>query len=187
MTVYAGETAGFMCDDEDDVDGLPRCPLAATVSVQVLDSSGAVLLVETTMTLQVLQKGSGAGGAATGGSGSTIQDTGKAWDVNKWKDACVRIAGGTGVGQERRIKGNTATVITIDQDQVVNGVPVGAFSPAPDATSVYEVHRAQYRKNWDTPADRVGEELTAVFRARNTSPAWMTSEALTFRLEARSV
>jgi hypothetical protein len=44
----------------------------------------------------------------------------------------VRIVAGTGIGQERKIKGNTATTITIADDDA-------AFSPVPDATSQFRV------------------------------------------------
>ena len=47
----------------------------------------------------------------------------------------VRIVSGTGAGQQRRIKSNTATTITLADDEP-------DFSPAPDATSVFRVlHR----------------------------------------------
>lgn len=53
-------------------------------------------------------------GTATGTqSASTLQDTSKAWTVNEWADHVVRITGGTGVDQIRRIVSNTADTLTI--------------------------------------------------------------------------
>lgn len=188
MTVYAGETVGFKAALEDDTDTKPQCPLPTQVTLQVKKSDEAtVLLVETAMRLQVLDQGSNAG-AGTGGSPTTIADTGQAWDPDEWRDACVRITAGTGIGQERRIKSNTATVLTIDTKQVVNGFPVGAFSVAPDATSVYQLHRSIYKLNWDSPTNLAGQVVVGIVRSRQDPPnGYLSVEKVRVELEEPAI
>jgi len=62
-----------------------------------------------------------------------LDDSSKDWAVNIWAGSYVRIIGGTGVGQARRILSNIATGI----------VPVNAFSTAPDETSEYMVYPSE--------------------------------------------
>jgi hypothetical protein len=68
-------------------------------------------------------------GTATSGASTTITDSTKAWDVNRWRNYSVRIMAGTGAGQIRPIASNTATAITV----------VGTWVTAPDSTSVYTI------------------------------------------------
>jgi hypothetical protein len=62
-----------------------------------------------------------------------LDDSSKDWAVNIWAGSYVRIIGGTGVGQARRIDSNTATGI----------VPVNVFTTAPDGTSEYMVYPSE--------------------------------------------
>jgi hypothetical protein len=55
-----------------------------------------------------------------------------AWTVNCLKNFVVRIIDGSGIGERRRIVGNTATTITVDKP----------FVATPDATSDYEIYGA---------------------------------------------
>jgi hypothetical protein len=64
----------------------------------------------------------------TGSSTTTLGDTTKTWTVDQWANYEVKITAGTGVGTEKRILGNTASVLYLD----------GAIT-TPDATSVYYI------------------------------------------------
>lgn len=68
-------------------------------------------------------------GTATGGSTTTLADTGKSWTVNGHANRAVTILSGTGAGQYGRIASNTSTTLTIGT----------AWAVAPDATSVYKI------------------------------------------------
>jgi F0F1-type ATP synthase membrane subunit c/vacuolar-type H+-ATPase subunit K len=67
-------------------------------------------------------------GTATGGSGTTLTDSGQSWTSSDLIGSAVAIVGGTGAGQVEAITANTATEIT-----------VSSFSPTPDATSQYAI------------------------------------------------
>lgn len=66
-------------------------------------------------------------GTASAGAGSTLTDGTKSWATNQWANFQVRITGGTGRGQVRRIASNTGTVLTV----------ASAWTTNPDATSTY--------------------------------------------------
>lgn len=68
-------------------------------------------------------------GTATGGSTSTLVNSGKTWTTNQWTNFTVRITAGTGIGQTRNIASNTGTTLTT----------ATVFTTAPDATSVYAI------------------------------------------------
>jgi hypothetical protein len=68
-------------------------------------------------------------GIATAGSSTTITDSTKAWEVNRWRNYVVRIMAGTGAGQYRPIASNTATALTT----------VGTWATTPDSTSVFTI------------------------------------------------
>lgn len=76
-------------------------------------------------------------GTATSGTTLTLTDTGKAWTTafntptTTPQGGWVKITGGTGIGQVRRVTLNTGTVLTVGP----------AFDTAPDATSTYAVWR----------------------------------------------
>lgn len=69
-------------------------------------------------------------------STTTLNDTGKSWTVNAYQPAgsvafyLVEITGGTGVGQRRGIKSNTATQLTVTY----------RWDTTPDATSTYAIY-----------------------------------------------
>ena len=52
-------------------------------------------------------------GTAESGAADTLTDNNKNWAENTWVPGAIRIIGGTGDGQYRRIIGNTATTITV--------------------------------------------------------------------------
>lgn len=87
-------------------------------------------ITETASTLQ--HAGTGLmSGTATSSTGTTLVDTGAGWTssalVTKW----IRITGGTGSGQIRKISANIATAVT-----------VSAWTTNPDTTSTYQIVEA---------------------------------------------
>ena len=68
-------------------------------------------------------------GTTASATTTTLTDGIKAWPVNGWANAQVRIKAGTGAGQVRSIASNTATVLTIGTTWTVT----------PDATSIYVI------------------------------------------------
>jgi hypothetical protein len=89
-------------------------------------------------------------GTATGGSTSTLVDSGKAWTPDAYIGKYVKITGGTGIGQVRRITDNDATTLTIDTAD-------GNWT-APDATSTYEIFNAYATHTYD-----LADSLDALF------------------------
>lgn len=71
-------------------------------------------------------------GTATAGAVGSITDSAKAWTTNQLKGKSLYIASGNGAGQSRAIAYNSATQLFVAAN----------FSPAPDATSQYEVFAA---------------------------------------------
>jgi hypothetical protein len=57
----------------------------------------------------------GDSGAATGGTTTTVIDSGQTWTVNEWAGAWVRMVDGTAgnIGQFREVLSNTATTLTV--------------------------------------------------------------------------
>lgn len=88
----------------------------------------------------ILGVGLFASGTATGGSASTLVDTGKTWTVNALAGYLVYITGGVGPDQVRKIASNTATILTVTPDWTV----------AAAATSTYKIFYA----------DNLSENLT---------------------------
>jgi hypothetical protein len=70
-------------------------------------------------------------GKATGGSSTTLTDTGKAWRVNVWAGTRVKIISGTAIGLHGAISSNTATELTVDW---------GDAGTYPDSTSNYVIY-----------------------------------------------
>lgn len=69
-------------------------------------------------------------GTSTGSNGPvTLNNTGKSYTTNQFVNYGIRITGGTGAGQSRIIKSNSATVITVEYPWAV----------VPDATSTYVI------------------------------------------------
>jgi hypothetical protein len=87
----------------------------------------------------------------------TITDTLKAWVVNQWVGYNVRIMTGPGVGQVRKVLGNTATVLTLGDSTISaheSRYNPMLFSPAASATagaqSMYQIESATVTvdSNW---------------------------------------
>jgi hypothetical protein len=93
----------------------------------------------------------------------TITDTLKAWTFNQWVGYQVRIVAGPGVGQVRKIIGNTATVLTLGDSttsahELYHYNPA-IFSPAISATagtqSIYQIESSVITvdSSWATTPD----------------------------------
>jgi len=81
-------------------------------------------------------------GTATSGAASTLTDNTKSWGVNSYQNKYVKIVGGTGIGQTRKITSNTSDTLTITPN----------WTTPPDATSVYQIldnNSLQYIKRLD--------------------------------------
>lgn len=82
---------------------------------------------------------------ASGGSMTTIVDSGAGWTVNAYQGKMVRITGGTGVGQICVVKSNTSDTITVagswyrSLDTIVTGGGIEGKGVAPNATSTFVV------------------------------------------------
>ncbi len=85
-------------------------------------------------------------GTATGTqTSSTLQDTTQSWTTNQYQNMIVRITGGTGSGQVRKIVSNTSNTLTI-------GSGFYDWVTTPDATSTYEI-LISHRITIATPGD----------------------------------
>jgi hypothetical protein len=98
-----------------------------------------------------------AAGTATGGSNTTLVNSGKAWAVDQWKNFQIRIVGGTGAGQIRPIVSNTATAIS-----------VSGWNTNPDATSTYSI------EGNDDYFYYAGNAAVTMYRYSIVSNAWTT-------------
>lgn len=74
-------------------------------------------------------------GTATGGTGTTLQDTAKSWADDSQIGKFIIITGGRGIGQLRKITDNTGTELTVGTSWATN----------PDATSEYKIADYVYR------------------------------------------
>jgi hypothetical protein len=74
-------------------------------------------------------------GTATSGSNNTLVNSGESWNADEWIDQYVKITGGTGSGQVRRITDNDGTTLTVDSNWGTN----------PDATSTYQILQAKFK------------------------------------------
>jgi hypothetical protein len=100
-------------------------------------------------------------GQATGTqSGTTLQDTTKAWTVNQYAGATVSLTGGTGSGQTATVVSNTATTLTLSTTWGTTPVAnstiyslVGTANKAPTGTITLKCHNS-------TLAAALGPRLT---------------------------
>lgn len=102
--------------------------------------------------------GAFATGTATAGAASTLTNSGKSWATNMFANFQIRITGGTGKGQIRKIASNTGTVITVSS----------AWTVTPDATSVYAIegdHDAFYL---------MGNNAVTMYKFTVSTNSWAT-------------
>jgi len=96
-------------------------------------------------------------GTATGGTPTTLSNSGKAWAVNQWANSQVRITAGTGLGQVRSITSNTATTLTVP-----------TWTTQPDATSVYAI------EGNDDYIYYMGSNAVTLYRYSISAGTWTT-------------
>lgn len=70
-----------------------------------------------------------AGTSSGSNTASTLNDSSKSWEVNRWANYGVRIMSGTGAGQLRQIQSNTTSTLTT----------YGGWNIRPDNTSIYSI------------------------------------------------
>jgi hypothetical protein len=98
-----------------------------TLTIGAISGSSATWAVTPNSTSRYFIDGYDAG-IASSGTTTTLVDSSKTWDVNRWKNYSLRIVFGTGAGQLIPILSNTANTLTFYKPFV-----------APDATSVYKI------------------------------------------------
>lgn len=105
-------------------------------------------------------------GTATGGTTTTLIDTGASFDIagDGLKSIKIKILAGTGAGQERIISSNTVTAITITV----------AWTTIPDATSVYAIgYISAYRKtgwlDFGSLSDKFIRRIKMVFKVATST------------------
>lgn len=96
-------------------------------------------------------------GTATGGTATTLANTGAAWAVNQWSNFQVRIVSGTGAGQVRSITSNTSGALTVP-----------AWTTTPDATSVYSI------EGNDDYLYYLGNNAVTLYRYSISANTWTT-------------
>lgn len=112
---------------------LPRAFLSPLLSSPVLGFGASAASVATDLLNTTRPYGTvtyGDRGTATAGAATTLTDTGKVWGVDAYRGWIVRLTGGTGSGQVKRIISNTTTALTVDGSWITN----------PDSTSVYLIY-----------------------------------------------
>lgn len=88
--------------------------------------------------IRLNQRSADDSGTSSGsGAVNTFIDSGKSWTVNDWVSATVKITGGTGSGQSRRISANNGTTLTLEI----------FWTTLPDNTSTYEIYRGKAHNN----------------------------------------
>jgi hypothetical protein len=103
------------------------------------------------------------GTASASGTGATLTDTTRSWEVNGFARKMIQIVSGTGAGQYRYVVSNTATVITVD----------AAWTT--DATSIYEISG-----NW---SDVASAGSTTTITAGTGTP-WTASQWIGYQVRA---
>lgn len=71
-------------------------------------------------------------GTATSATDATLTDSGASWTTNSYANGAVKITGGTGSGQVRKIASNTGTALTLETN----------WRTLPDGTSAYAIYPA---------------------------------------------
>lgn len=96
-------------------------------------------------------------GTATGGTSTTLANTGAAWAVNQWSNFQVRIVSGTGAGQVRSITSNASGALTVP-----------AWTTTPDATSAYSI------EGNDDYLYYLGNNAVTLYRYSISANTWTT-------------
>lgn len=107
-------------------------------------------------------------GTASAGAASTLTDSSKTFTVDAFANLVLKITGGTGSGQYRKISSNTTTVITVSAVWTTN----------PDATSTYEVQTVGY-KDETVDGDGTTTHFTKFFPLINLNTLTIDSTSIT--------
>ena len=116
-----------------------------------------------------------------GGTQRVLIDAAAQWEdttaltVNCLKNFVIRITGGAGIGERRRIVGNTATTMTVDKP----------FVATPDATSTYDIYAASDKLwirfggsagifEYDQEADQIAAHHISDYGIACRMAVWMT-------------
>ena len=148
--------------------GLPTAQAAVGYRIRITSGTGAG---QTRLITSVSDPIVADFGGATAGAAASLTDTGKNWgsvgatnNFNGWVGYVVRIVGGTGINQVRKILYNNATVLTIS-DPNINAIDVFSvpMSPtagtqgwtAPGAGSLYQIESSIITVDtaWDITPD----------------------------------
>lgn len=105
------------------------------------------------------------GTASASGTGATLTDTTRSWEVNGFARKLIYIVSGTGAGQYRYVVSNTATVITVD----------AAWTT--DATSIYEISG-----NWSDVSSNPTTSTTSI--QAGTGTPWTASQWIGYQVRA---
>ncbi len=96
------------------------------VAFDFFEYKGALYIVENTNATPRIYI-NGDRGVATGTqTTSTLQDTTKAWTVDQWKGAVIKVTGGANKGEWSLIRSNTSNTITVDADEAWTQPVTGA-------------------------------------------------------------
>ena len=88
-------------------------------------------------------------GTASSGAAKVLNDTSKSWTTDQFKNSVIKITGGTGIGQYRRIWSNTSTQLSMIFD----------WETTPDNTSSYEIYynpRDLFNDTFNSPSGNSG-------------------------------
>lgn len=89
-------------------------------------------------------------GVATAGGTISLEDSDKAWEIDQWANAWVKIVEGKGVGQSRQILANSAIELTVTGWEI-----------QPDTTSEYVIHSTDY---WSDISPSSGDLIDGVIQ-----------------------
>lgn len=132
-----------------------------------------------------------ASGTATGGTGTTLQNSGKAWTTSQWINYQVIITGGTGAGQVRTITANDATSITVatwgtnpstDSTYVITGNDDHIYWLGNNAVTLYRYNLGA--NTWTTLSPGVarvgtpGTGMSASFVNKVTDSTWTNENSI---------
>lgn len=103
-------------------------------------------------------------GTATGAAARTLTASAKTWAIDRYTNYQIRITGGTGIGQRRRIVGNTASTIYVDIPWTVTPSTDSTFSIMGDTDKIY----------------LAGNASSAVFKYSVENDQWFTGPIYDF-------
>lgn len=162
MTFHAGETIVLTADLLDKRNpAYPMTPQPSSVKVKVLDEANPATEHLAAQTMVLISEDTGT--SANGSTSNTLKDASKDWAKdeygntveNRWAGYLVKITSGPGAGEEKRIISNTADTLTI----------LGSWTVTPTNASAYQIHKARYEYEWDSPVTLENKVVTVQVEA----------------------